>query len=434
MKANEIQEKPKVTQDSHEGGESQIGQLKAAVDMPPAEGPDTAQLRQLQAAANASPQVHQLRVLQAAASNSPQVRQAAQLRQQAGSFSGPAMQLRKNGTGMPDELKTGIESLSGMSMDDVRVHYNSTEPAGLGAHAFAQGNDIHLASGQEKHLPHEAWHVVQQRQGRVKPTTQAGGQAVNDDPALESEADTMGAKAMQTKADPGKELEEGTAAMASAQLVAQLLTTGSSRATLVNKQTARDELDEINAADDVNAAMEAIEAFAPGTLDRYKDEYGDYLDGKGAGDDFQWPLTYLRGRASRRNGRLSEATAIHSVYGGGVQKNNQAYDVTFDDHDMQETVTVIPDICTDDEVGDVKNVQTQSFTEQLRAIYAMANNEDNDGGAVTITRAGSDVEIDHADRDFDLIVRGPQDSDFATDVSGPLQNATDNIYYNIQDI
>jgi hypothetical protein len=26
--------------------------------------------------------------------------------------------------------------------------------------------------GQEQHLPHEAWHVVQQKQGRVKPTGQ----------------------------------------------------------------------------------------------------------------------------------------------------------------------------------------------------------------------------------------------------------------------
>jgi len=51
------------------------------------------------------------------------------------------------------------------------VHYNSDKPAQLQAHAYAQGTDIHLASGQEKHLPHEAWHVVQQKQGRVKPTT-----------------------------------------------------------------------------------------------------------------------------------------------------------------------------------------------------------------------------------------------------------------------
>lgn len=64
--------------------------------------------------------------------------------------------------GLPDALKSGMESLSGMSMDEVRVHYNSAGPSTLSAHAFAQGHDIHAAPGEERHLPHEAWHVVQQ--------------------------------------------------------------------------------------------------------------------------------------------------------------------------------------------------------------------------------------------------------------------------------
>ncbi len=71
------------------------------------------------------------------------------------------------GTGLPDGLRSGIESLSGMSMDHVRVHYNSPQPAQLGAHAYAQGTHIHVGPGQDRHLAHEAWHVVQQRQGRV---------------------------------------------------------------------------------------------------------------------------------------------------------------------------------------------------------------------------------------------------------------------------
>lgn len=98
-----------------------------------------------------------------------------------------------NKTGLPDHLKSGVEHLSGMSMDDVRVHYNSARPAQLDAHAYAQGSAIHLAPGQERQLPHEAWHVVQQKQGRVAPTMQMkGGVAVNDNRALESEADRMG--------------------------------------------------------------------------------------------------------------------------------------------------------------------------------------------------------------------------------------------------
>ena len=103
---------------------------------------------------------------------------------------------RANRTGLPDTLKHGIEALSGQSMDHVKVHYNSSKPAQLNAHAYAQGSDIHLAPGRQQHLPHEAWHVVQQAQGRVKPTLQMkAGVAVNDDAGLEHEATAMGAKA-----------------------------------------------------------------------------------------------------------------------------------------------------------------------------------------------------------------------------------------------
>lgn len=101
----------------------------------------------------------------------------------------------KNNTGMPDNLKAGVESLSGMDMSGVKVHYNSDKPAHVGAHAYTQGKDIHVASGQEKHLAHEAWHVVQQAQGRVQPTVQMQGVKINDNPGLEHEADVMGAKA-----------------------------------------------------------------------------------------------------------------------------------------------------------------------------------------------------------------------------------------------
>ena len=110
-----------------------------------------------------------------------------------GKFEAPVQ--KKNETGMPDNLKNGIEELSGFSMDDVRVHYNSDKPATVQALAYTQGTDIHVAPGQEQHLPHEAWHVAQQMAGRVEPTTEVGGMPVNDNADLEHEADVMGAKA-----------------------------------------------------------------------------------------------------------------------------------------------------------------------------------------------------------------------------------------------
>lgn len=112
------------------------------------------------------------------------------------------VQREKNNTGLPNNLKSGVEKLSGVSLNDVKVHYNSAKPATLQAHAYAQGTDIHVAPGQEKHLPHEAWHTAQQKQGRVKPTVQMKqGVPVNDDAGLESEADQMGAKALEVGKD-----------------------------------------------------------------------------------------------------------------------------------------------------------------------------------------------------------------------------------------
>jgi hypothetical protein len=100
-------------------------------------------------------------------------------------------------SGLPMGLRSGIESLSGLSLDGVNVHYNSSQPAQLNALAYAQGRDIHLAPGQEAHLPHEAWHVVQQAQGRVEPTMQLkDGVSINDNAGLENEADIMGEKAL----------------------------------------------------------------------------------------------------------------------------------------------------------------------------------------------------------------------------------------------
>ena len=103
-------------------------------------------------------------------------------------------QQKPNNTGLPDNLKAGVESLSGFSMDDVKVHYNSSQPATVQALAYTQGTDIHVAPGQERHLPHEAWHVAQQLAGRVEPTTEVGGMSVNDNIDLEHEADVMGAR------------------------------------------------------------------------------------------------------------------------------------------------------------------------------------------------------------------------------------------------
>ncbi|MDH7974271.1 DUF4157 domain-containing protein [Sphingomonas sp. AR_OL41] len=157
--------------------------------------------------AGAGPRVRELEALSATLNAAPTVQRVALMR--------PA-----NRTGLPNQLKAGVEALSGVSLDNVRVHRNSPKPAQLNAHAYAQGTDIHLAPGQERHLPHEAWHVVQQAQGRVAPTRQLrAAVAINDDAGLEHEADVMGARAL--GAAPRHEVAAPLAPLASATLPLQ---------------------------------------------------------------------------------------------------------------------------------------------------------------------------------------------------------------------
>lgn len=115
---------------------------------------------------------------------------------------------KENNTGLPDNLKNGVENLSGIDMNDIRVHYNSSKPAQVGALAYTQGTNIHVAPGQEKHLPHEAWHVVQQAQGRVRPTLRLNGAAINDDAMLENEADILGGTAAKKGTDYTSQLKK----------------------------------------------------------------------------------------------------------------------------------------------------------------------------------------------------------------------------------
>lgn len=139
------------------------------------------------------------RKLQKLADKSPQSTQLKAIREmindQTAQFRSP-VQKKVNQTGLSDTLKSGIERLSGISMDHVKVYFNSDKPARVQAHAYTQGAEIHVAPGQERHLPHEAWHVVQQAQGRVKPSLQMNGVMINDDVKLEKEADIMGSKAL----------------------------------------------------------------------------------------------------------------------------------------------------------------------------------------------------------------------------------------------
>ncbi len=55
-----------------------------------------------------------------------------------------SLQKKENNTGLPYNLKSGMKNLSGQSLDHIKAHYNSSQPAEVQAHAYAQGSDIHL--------------------------------------------------------------------------------------------------------------------------------------------------------------------------------------------------------------------------------------------------------------------------------------------------
>lgn len=114
----------------------------------------------------------------------------------------PVERKAASGGGMPEDLVNGFKAATGHDLSNVHVHYNSDKPAQVGALAYAQGNDIYLGPGQAQHLDHETAHLVQQREGRVQANAAVNGMAVNNSKSLESEADSLAARARQMKAAP----------------------------------------------------------------------------------------------------------------------------------------------------------------------------------------------------------------------------------------
>ena len=97
-----------------------------------------------------------------------------------------AQRQTKNQTGIPDHVIQGMESSFGTDFSSVRVHPDSSKAPDTYKPDTSAGQQL---------LGHELTHVIQQAEGRVQPTTEVGGMAVNDDLSLEHEADVMGAKA-----------------------------------------------------------------------------------------------------------------------------------------------------------------------------------------------------------------------------------------------
>jgi hypothetical protein len=102
---------------------------------------------------------------------------------------------------LPPPVRERMESALGRDFTTVRIHPRDASAPRLGALAYTRGEHLHFAPGVyrpgsaagESVLRHELAHVVQQRQGRVRPT-RAGPVPLNDSPVLEREADLFAAR------------------------------------------------------------------------------------------------------------------------------------------------------------------------------------------------------------------------------------------------
>jgi hypothetical protein len=105
------------------------------------------------------------------------------------------------GTALPPDVRVRMEAALGGNFAAVRVHEHSYAHE-IGALAFTRGIDIFFAPGQLDPgspqgiglIGHELTHVKQQAEGRVPVNARIDGAPANDDPALEREADELGAK------------------------------------------------------------------------------------------------------------------------------------------------------------------------------------------------------------------------------------------------
>ena len=109
-------------------------------------------------------------------------------------------------SGATGEVVELVEESLGVDLSSVQIKEDASLPVALGAKAVTQGETIHFAPGYApvsadgRHtLAHELAHVVQQRQGRVRPTGYLAGTAVNEDPELEAEAIEWGEMALAGK-------------------------------------------------------------------------------------------------------------------------------------------------------------------------------------------------------------------------------------------
>lgn len=241
-----------------------------------------------------------------------------------------------------------------------------------------QEEETHLTNGG---ITHENAQAVAQTVATRNSTLVSSIQVVDGGDKWNYNLVQRAAEEGKNKAEADSDIHEGTII-------------GSNR----NKTTARSELTRIT----ISMVGNGIDQT---TLDRYKgleDGYLKYLRTKGTSDMIQWPLTYLKLRSSRSRGRNGEEGWIKEQFGESAGKNNRTYNPRIvDDEGRSKVVPTIPDYIEGNEIGDVKDVNYQSYTEQLKAIKQVARDQR---------------------KRFSLIIRKDDNPNGATSLSSNLSN------------
>lgn len=108
---------------------------------------------------------------------------------------------QRDGQPLPVDLcQRMAAAFGGADFSDVRIFEDSPAAAAIGARAYTQGSEIHLAPGEPglgsrsggELIAHELTHVLQQRAGRSQPNAAT---PVDMSPNLEAEADALGGQA-----------------------------------------------------------------------------------------------------------------------------------------------------------------------------------------------------------------------------------------------
>lgn len=179
------------------------------------------------------------------------------------------------------------------------------------------------------------------------------------------------------------------------------------------RKEALEKLKAITAENQVSPALVHMAKLEPGILGRYKgtaDGYEKYLGGIKNGQQFDWPLEYLKRRASFKKGKAIEAEWIKKAV--GASKNSDTIEVKHG----RTWVGVIPDFLTATMVGDCKDWATLTWRPQLRDFYTIAKASDNPGKV----RKPGGAEISWS-KSFVLIVRHESHSEGGTKVSPDLE-------------